>query len=223
FWSSWLAPAALPATDDADRLRLAKRALLSLAVGRDRNTGAIVASIASQPPYNLDWPRDGAFIDYALEVAGYHDWAEQHRRFYAQIQRQHDGDDTNGGHDAFAGSFAMNYYADGKPGGPIPLEIDEVGLTLWLWYEHAKWIGAPDQYLDSIWPQLSRAADLLVNCRDSIGLQCSQNEDDDFDDRVTLHGAIPVSLGLSSAARAANFLHEDAAARRWAGRADELG
>ena len=83
----------------------------------------------------------------------------------------------------------MNYYADGKPGGPIPLEIDEVGLTLWLWYEHAKWIAAPEKYLDSIWPQISRAADLLVNCRAPSGLQCAENEDDDFDDRTTLHGA----------------------------------
>jgi hypothetical protein len=138
------------------------------------------------------------------------------------VQRQHDGDDTNGGHDAFAGSFAMNYYADGKPGGPIPMEIDEVGLTLWLWYEHAKWIGAPDQYLDSIWPQLSRAADLLVNCKQANGLQCAENEDDDFDDRATLHGAIPVWLGLSSAARAANFRHRPDDARRWAQRADQL-
>jgi hypothetical protein len=222
FWSNWLQPAALPKTDDADRLRLAKRALLALAVGRDRSSGAIVASIASQPPYNLDWPRDGAFIDYALDVAGYHDWAEQHRRFYAKVERKQDGDDVNGGHDAFAGSFAMNYYADGRPGGPIPLEIDQVGLTLWLWYEHAKWIEKPAPYLDSIWTEFSRAADLLVKCKDPRGLQCAENEDDDFDDRITLHGAIPVWLGLSSAARAANFRGRSDEARRWAHRADEL-
>jgi MYXO-CTERM domain-containing protein len=223
FWSKWLAPAAMPNTTDANRLRLARRALLSIAVGRDKKTGAIVASIASQPPYNLDWPRDGAFIDYALDVAGYHDWAEQHRHFYAQVQRQHDGDDTNGGHDAFAGSFAMNYYADGRPGGPIPLEIDQVGLTLWLWYEHAKWIDGKAAYLDSIWTQVARAADMLTNCVDpKNGLQCAENEDDDLDDTQTLHGAIPVWLGLSSAARAANFRHHDDQARRWAHRADAL-
>jgi MYXO-CTERM domain-containing protein len=223
YWTNWLSTAAMPATSDANRLRLAKRALLSIAVGRDKSAGAIVASIASQPPYNLDWPRDGAFIDYALDVAGYHDWVEQHRRFYAKIQRQHDGDDTNGGHDAFAGSFAMNYYADGRPGGPIPLEIDEVGLTLWLWYEHAKWIDDPATYLDSIWTQLGRAADLLTRCVDKTNdLQCAENEDDDYDDTQTLHGAIAVWLGLSSAARAANFRHHDDEARRWAHRADSL-
>src|SRR5205823_6087993 len=102
-----IAGARLPATDDADRLRLAKRALLSIAVGRDRSSGAIVASISSQPPYNLDWPRDGSFIDYALDVAGLSDWVTQHRAFYTRVQRKSDGDDAVSGSDSFAGSFAM--------------------------------------------------------------------------------------------------------------------
>jgi hypothetical protein len=223
--SALIAGARLPATDDADRLRLAKRALLSIAVGRDRASGAIVASISSQPPYNLDWPRDGSFIDYALDVAGLHDWVTQHRAFYTTVQRKSDGDDAVSGSDAFAGSFAMDFYADGRPGGPISLEIDEVGLTLWGWYEHAKWLDEPARraYLDRVWPSLRLAADLLVRCVDQkTRLQCAENEDDSFDATITLHGAIPVWLGVSSAARAANYLHRSDEARRWAHRADEL-
>src|SRR5262249_52815925 len=149
----------------------------------------------SQPPYDLDWPRDGAFIDYALDVAGYHDWAAQHRAFYTTAQRKQDGDFAASGGDAFAGSFAMNYYADGRPGGPISLEIDEVGLTLWAWAEHAKWIDEParGEYLSQVYPSMVLAADLLTRCTDpATGLQCAENEDDSFDATITLHGAIAV-------------------------------
>lgn len=227
FAKGWLAPATLPATDDVDRLRMAKRALLSIAVGRDHDSGAIVASISSQPPYNLDWPRDGAFIDYALDVAGQHDWVTQHRKFYATVQRKNDGDDAASGKDAFAGSFAMNYYADGHPGGPVPLEIDEVGLALWEWYEHAKWIDEPARtdYLNAIYPSLALAADLLTTCVDpATKLQCLENEDDHFDASISLHGAITTWLGLASSVRAANYLGHGKAddARRWRARLDEI-
>src|SRR5581483_3146665 len=224
YWKDWLAPAKMPNTTDPDRLRLARRALLAVAVGRDRKTGAIVASIASQPPYDLDWPRDGAFIDYMLDVAGYHDWVTAHRAFYAGVQRQSDGDQSPGG-DAFAGSFAMNFYADGRPGGPIPLEIDEVGFNLWGWYSHAQWLDEParTQYLNSVYPNIKLAADLLTTCVDpATGLQCAENEDDSFDQTVTLHGAMPVRLGLASAVRAAHYLERLGDARRWAARLQKL-
>ena len=40
----------------------------------------IVASVARQAPYGLDWPRDGAFFDYALDVVadtGSEEWAQR--------------------------------------------------------------------------------------------------------------------------------------------------
>jgi MYXO-CTERM domain-containing protein len=221
---AWLARATLPATDDPDRLRLAKRTLLSIAVGRDRATGAIVASISSQPPYDLDWPRDGSFIDYTLDLAGYHDWAEQHRLFYTTVQRKMDGEQQSFG-DSYAGSFLMAYYADGRPGAPIPLEIDEVGLTLWGWYEHAKWIDEPQRtsYLNQVWSSIVLGADMLTSCVDpGTNLQCAENEDDNLAQTVTLHGAIPVRLGLASAARAAHYLGRSSDEHRWMHRLAQL-
>ncbi len=222
-WKSFLATAVLPDTDDADRLRLAKRALLSVGVGQDRNTGAIVASVSSQPPYNLDWPRDGAFIDYALDVAGYHDLVGAHRHFYTTVQRKDDDELSLGG--SLAGSFAMNSYGDGVPGGPIDFEIDEVGFALWMFYEHAKWIDEPARgaYLDDVYPSLALGADLLVTCVDpATNLQCAANEDDNLPLTVTLHGAIAVRLGLASAVRTANYRGRLDDARRWKARLDAL-
>ncbi|MEK6608536.1 MAG: hypothetical protein AABZ30_12825 [Myxococcota bacterium] len=224
--ADWIARAALPATDDDDRLRVAKRALLGIRAGADPSSGAIVASLSSQPPYNFDWPRDGAFFDLALDVAGYPELVEAHKAFFDSVQRKSDGDDHFAGAVPPAGSFAMNFYADGEVGGAIPFEIDEVGLALWGWCEHAKWLaddGAARAYLASRWSAITLAADLLVECRDEeTDLQCLANEDDTLVPSVTLHGATTVWLGLASAVRAARFLGRDAEAQEWLARASEL-
>jgi hypothetical protein len=225
YWKTWLSTAALPATTDPDRLRIAKRTLLSIATARDAGTGAIVASLASQPPYNLDWPRDGSFIDYALDLAGYHDLAGAHRMFYANVQRKTDGQDVLGGGDAFAGSFAMDYYSDGAPGGPIPLEIDEVGLTLWGWYQHATFIAEPARtaYLNAVYPSVVLAANMLTTCVDpTTGLQCLEEEDDNPTPTITLHGAIATHAGLAAAVRTAMYLGRLDDARRWSARLNVL-
>src|SRR5207244_3907585 len=55
------APEHLPdsfSTEDRARIvRAARRAVLHVYAGTDRASGAIVASIARQAPYGLDWPR----------------------------------------------------------------------------------------------------------------------------------------------------------------------
>lgn len=220
----------LPPGADTDQIRFSKRTFLAIDTGTDRETGAIVASVASHPPYNLDWPRDGSFFNYALDVAGFHDEVSRHNAFYARVQRRVVNQDVDALFgpafgDVPAGSFAMNYYADGVPGAPIPFEIDQVGFVLWSWCEHAKWI-APDAAraeLESLWPNIVLAAGVLVDCKDATGLQCPANEDDNFRKTQTLHGAITAWLGLGSAVRAARFLGRTAEADRWRERMLELG
>ncbi|MFO0750551.1 MAG: hypothetical protein U1F43_33510 [Myxococcota bacterium] len=63
-----------------------ERALTNLLMAQDRHTGAIVASVARQPPYALDWPRDGAFFDYALDLAGLPERATKHARYTMTTQ-----------------------------------------------------------------------------------------------------------------------------------------
>lgn len=64
----------MPDCDDEAVVALAKRALVSLAQAFDPETGAIVASIATQSPYAEDWPRDGAYFNYLLSALGFHEW-----------------------------------------------------------------------------------------------------------------------------------------------------
>ncbi len=213
---AWLAEADLPDIADPDHLAFIHRTLLSIRTGTDLDTGAIVASVSSQPPYNLDWPRDGSFFNLFLSDVGHHDRVAQHNRFYADVQRKDAGQDAALRPDlAHPGSFAMNYYADGQPGGFIDFEIDQVGLTLWTMATHT----ADD---DTLWPAITLAADLLTKCKDEAsGLQCKANEDDNPGLTQTLHGAITVWLGLKAAAAAAKT-RNDPKAEDWQARQLEL-
>ena len=193
---AWLGIANLPELD-AELRGFAWRTLLSLRTGTDPETGAMVASVSSQPPYNLDWPRDGAFFNALLDRVGYGDRVSAHNAFYVARQRVTDGVDAFDAAEAPAGSWAMNYYADGVVGGPVDFEIDQTGLALWNLAEFsAKAPGA--------WVAITRAAELLTSCKDNAtGLHCKASEGDNPAKTQTLRGAISTWMGLAAAVRAA--------------------
>ena len=206
-WSSWLSTAVLPDTPDQAVRNVATRALITMRLAIDPDTGAIVASADTQAPYGEDWVRDGAFIDEALDVAGYRSIVTSHDLFEAGAQTSPTNPDVL----RPIGNWPMMVYGDGLPGGPIPYEIDETGFGAWTLYDHARYL-PPDQssaYLAQVYPAISRAADWLTACQDpTTGLQCQANEDDSFTPSQTLHGAGPVLLGLRSAIASATVVHD---------------
>ncbi len=228
YWREWIKKAALPATGDADVIAFSKRTLLSAEVSRDRDSGAIVASVSVQPPYGEDWPRDGAFINLALDVAGFTEIVTKHNYFYSRVQRKENGQDVFGLYpDAPAGTFAMNYYADGMPGGPIDFEIDETGLALWTLVNHGKFLRSDSErcdYFDHVYPSIKLAAQALTECKDNTNnLQCYAYEDDNYTLTQGLQGAVTVYLGLKSAVEVARALKEDPSiVNLWEERANEL-
>ena len=126
------------------RCAVARRALINLRVGTDAATGAIVASISRQPPYYLDWPRDGTFFNVALDVSGQTALAERRADLYVAWQRapacrrrrsstsrRRVDPDTGAASTYPADGWEMNYYPDGMVGGPIRFEIDNAALALW--------------------------------------------------------------------------------------------
>ncbi|MCC6619780.1 MAG: hypothetical protein IT385_00915 [Deltaproteobacteria bacterium] len=228
--------AALP---ESPTLRAAsERALTNLLLAQDRTTGAIVASIARQPPYGLDWPRDGAFFDYALDLAGLPARATKHARFTMSTQRTTDAfaepiinpepppDPDDPDKRAFpAGGWEMNNYADGQPGGNIRWEIDNAALAIWSLIEHGERLPAGERaaWRSEIAATVTRGADLLARWRDATtGLHAPANEDDNAAYTQTLHGAATTWLALTSAAAHAGRVGESATASRWQARADEL-
>lgn len=207
---AWLAMAPMPNTTDTRIVEVARRSLLAIRTAADRATGAIVASVSRQPPYYVDWPRDGVFIGHALDRAGHPEMAEQHNRFYARVQRA-------------SGTWSMAYYTGGAEGAPIPFEIDETGLALWGLWDHYGFT-RNRTYLRQVYPAMARGADFLAGWRDPWnGLQAHANEDDYVQFTQGLQGSVTVYAGLRAVVEAGNELGEDPArVREWQQRADEL-
>jgi len=140
----WLTTQYVPGTPGTRPHAVAARALLNLRVGTDDASGAIVASIARQPPYYLDWPRDGAFFNVMLDVAGQSARVDQRAELYAAWQRDEPVSPTylldpeppidprTGDDDAYpADAWEMNYFADGRVGGTFRFEIDTTAFAVW--------------------------------------------------------------------------------------------
>jgi GH15 family glucan-1,4-alpha-glucosidase len=243
WWASWLAPARLPATDDPLVTAFARRSLIVMRTATDSASGAIVASVDTQGPYGEDWVRDGAFIDHALDVAGYHDLVTRNEEFYARVQRTQPSGwsllysfpSCDPAHPVYpncipAGTFETNYYADPAavvPGNPISFEIDEAGLGVWTLWDHYQYLDDPAAraaYLAAACPAIRLGAVNLAACRDpTTGLQCPANEDDNIPLTQGLQGAETVLLALDSAVAAAGPCAFDAAdVAGWQARAGEL-
>src|SRR5262249_44780492 len=186
WWATFLAPARLPATTDPEVLTFARRSLVVMRTATDNASGAIVASVNIQPPYGEDWPRDGSFINAALDLAGYHDLVSRHNRFYARVQRKTPAPWSvlyafgacDPAHPVYpncvpAGTYETNYFADPEAtvaGNPISFEIDEAGLGVWTMWDHYHYLidpAAAAQYLADVCPSILLGATNLAACRDS--------------------------------------------------------
>jgi hypothetical protein len=206
----------LPAAAGETNSRVATRAILNLIQGQDREGGCIVASISRQPAYNFDWPRDGAFFDLALDLAGFPELVDKHHDFYGRTQfRQKFGWSpiriSNYQAPWFkpAGHWPSNMAADGSYGSIpklMPFEIDETALMAWDMWRH--WRTLPEAralaYAARMRETLERCGDALVDYVDlKQGWTRPALEDDNFPPAATLHGAASVLTGLASACAAA--------------------
>lgn len=237
WWREWLSRAWLPRGAPTSIVRLAKRSLITLRQAIDASTpevdpeeenprpgGLIVRSIATQSPYGLDWIRDGAYANHALDLIGHEAIVDQHNLRYANLQMEA-ADSLRGGPVIPPGNWHQNYYADGVVGGPVPYEIDATGYGMWTLWDHYE-VTRHQSYLLSppIYEAIQRAAQYLSDtCRDpATGLQCVAHEGDDPNPSRTLKGAITVWMGLNAAAQAARVNQATANAEKWEARRDEL-
>lgn len=233
---SWLADKRIPTQASEDVIRVARRSLINLRLGTVHNNGAIVASITRQPPYGLDWPRDGAFFNVMLDVSGQPDLVATRAGLYADWQRKMPSapdailmeqapplPDGTPGSVFPAGGWEMNYYPDGMIGGVFRFEIDNAGFAVWTMVAHAGWEDDPIAYLEQHWDAIKLGADFLADWEDpETGLQAPAQEDDNPGFVQTLHGAVTTFGALEMASRGARLIGEDADAERWEERAGEL-
>ena len=201
----------LPRECTAHEERVARRSILNLLAGRDPGTGALVASPSRQPRYCYDWPRDGAFFDMALDLAGFPEMVDAHLSFYRRTQRR----------SALAfsptwlaslrfplyrprGHWFSNMHTDGSPGffKLIPIEIDETSLLVWDLWRHERYVPeeGKDTYRKTYEEMLRLAVRAILRFVDlKRGWTKKVMEDDDHVAKATLHGASAVLAGLASA------------------------
>ncbi len=250
WWRELMAGCSLPRPGFPDPavnekiVHVAERAILNIFVGLDKITNAVVASVNTQSPYGEDWPRDGAFFNHALDVAGFYDITTNRLvDYYSSIARSKGQAIWFWPGMAFpvdlAGTYEMNYYSDGVVGGPIFFEIDNAGLIAWSMWDHYEFLrkgteaGCPaaSDYLAAVYPSLARTVQTLALCRDADnGLQCTAFEDDNYIPTQTLHGAVTTHLALECGIEASEEMERlglpgvsQQWLSRWRWRLEELG
>jgi oligosaccharide amylase len=150
-------------------VELFKRSLLVVRTQID-NDGAIVAANDSdimqfsRDTYSYMWPRDGALVANALDMAGFSDLA---RWFYTFCQRVITPE----------GYFHHKYNPDGSPASSwhpwvikgeraMPIQEDETALVVWsLWRHYYRYRDI--EYIRPLWVDIvQKAADFMVKYRD---------------------------------------------------------
>lgn len=145
YWRAWVNKAPQDFGNLRSRLvDLYKRSLLSIRTQID-NRGAIIASsdtdvlTAVRDTYAYVWPRDGALIAMALDMAGYSEITQKFFQFCANII-------TSEGYFLHKytvdGALASHWmpWADEKGNLQLPIQEDETALVLYsLWQRYAKY------------------------------------------------------------------------------------
>ncbi|HTW94798.1 MAG TPA: glycoside hydrolase family 15 protein [Tepidisphaeraceae bacterium] len=148
---------------------LFKRSLLIVRTQID-NGGAIVAANDSdilqfsRDTYSYMWPRDGALVADALDLAGFPDVARWFYTFSRNVLTPE-------------GYFHHKYNPDGSPASSwhpwvingkqaMPIQEDETALVVWaLWRHYYRYRDI--EYIRPLWVDLvQKAADFMVNYRD---------------------------------------------------------
>lgn len=172
YWRAWVNK---NATDfgnlPPEVVRLYKRSLLVVRTQID-NGGAILAAndsdvtLRATDHYSYLWPRDGALVAYALDLAGYSNLPRQFFDLCGKIIHPE-------------GYFLQKYNADGSVASGwhaswdpktkrrlVPIQEDETALVVWaLWNHYDEF--RDTEFASRLYRQLvTRAADFLVRFRD---------------------------------------------------------
>jgi GH15 family glucan-1,4-alpha-glucosidase len=229
YWRSWVNK---NETDfgnlPVDVVRLFKRSLLVVRTQIDGG-GAIIAAndsdvtLRATDHYSYLWPRDGALVAYALDLAGYSNLTRSFFDLCGRIIKEE-------------GYFLQKYNPDGSPASGwhawwdpfkrerlVPIQEDETALVLWALWNHY------DEFRDIEFtkklyrPLITRAADFIVRFRDpQTGLPLpSWNL---WEDRRAIHTFTCATVvgGLRAAANFASLFGETDIAAQYRDAAEEV-
>jgi GH15 family glucan-1,4-alpha-glucosidase len=171
YWRLWVRKEAPPLSPlPAQVSWLYSRSLLVLATQIDWQGGILAANDSDVIQYNRDtysyiWPRDGALVAHALDVAGYPEPARRFFDFAARVVEKE-------------GYLLHKYNPDGtlasswhpwkdSKGPQLPIQEDETALVIWALWQH--FVHYRDiEFIKPLYrPLIKRAADFMVGYRDA--------------------------------------------------------
>lgn len=220
YWRAWTEKEATDLSPLSKPLQtLYRRSLTTIRVHTD-NRGAIIASSDTdmlhhgRDTYSYVWPRDGAIVAHALDVAGYSDAA---RHFFSFMSERLERD----------GYLLHKYRSDGALGSSwhpwmldgeaiLPIQEDETALVIYMLYQHYE--QEKDlEYIESLYnPFIEPAADFMVSYMESrLGLP-----DQSFDlweekYGIATYTAAAVYGALTAASHFAQLLGKEDASRTY--------
>ncbi|MHB8708349.1 MAG: glycoside hydrolase family 15 protein [Desulfuromonadales bacterium] len=167
FWASKEADdvAGLPETVG----RLYRHSLLIIRTQIDNNGAIVAANDSDYVQYNRDtysyvWPRDGALVAQALDLAGYHELSRAFFNFCGQVVEK-DGyflhKYTPSGR---AASSWLPWIKDGRH--QLPIQEDETALVIWALWDHYARYRDIDFITPLYRPLIKNGANFLMNYRD---------------------------------------------------------
>lgn len=171
YWRLWVRKEPLPNGFLPDKIQAHyRRSLLILSTQIDWNGGILAGNDSDVIQYNRDtysyvWPRDGALVANALDLAGYPDQARKFYGFAASVLGEE-------------GYFLHKYNPDGSLASSwhpwvdgqetqLPIQEDETALVLWALWQHFVLYRDTDFIKPLYRPLIKRAADFMVAYRDA--------------------------------------------------------
>ena len=172
YWRYWLNQDCLNFGELSKKVAdLYYRSLLVIRTQVD-DSGAIIAANDSdittqaRDTYSYLWPRDGALVAHALDVAGYPQLTRRFFRLCSQLL-------TPEGYFLHKynpdGSFASSWLPWVKDGEPqLPIQEDETALVLWALWQHFERYRDVEYITPLYAPLIKRAANWMVSYRDPV-------------------------------------------------------
>ena len=171
YWRLWATkePGATDGLSDA-AARLYRRSLLVMRTQIDRDGAIVAANDSDNVQYNRDtysyvWPRDGALVAHALDLAGYPEISQSFFKFCAAVVERE-------------GYLLHKYTPSGTPASSwhpwvkdnrcqLPIQEDETALVIWSLWEHYRRYRDIEFITPLYRPLIKNGANFLMNYRDS--------------------------------------------------------
>ena len=171
YWNQWVNKDDIPYGDLPDPLvSLYKQSLLILRTQIDNRGAILAANDSDYLDYNNDtysymWPRDGALVAYALDLAGQPEVTRNFYQFCKDVLLPEGFLLHKYNPDKSLGS-SWHPWADAEGNAQLPIQEDETALVLWALWEHYQRYKDVEFIRPLYSPLIRRAGEFMVGYRE---------------------------------------------------------